>query len=122
MVSSPRRMMTSVLSSTGTLAATPIFRCRARTPIFKISRASAELLREEWGKEDSPFRFVTEGVESAIQKAKQVVGNKNVGVGGSTITQQALKAGLLDEIQIDLVPILLGAGIRLFDHLGTEPI
>ena len=43
-------------------------------------------------------------------------------VGGSKIVQQCLKAGLLDEIQIDLAPILLGAGIRLFEHLGPKPI
>ena len=130
--------------------------------VFKISRASAELLQEEWGairaivtgrrdfdvsgawggkppldvptfivthripqewvKEGSPFTFVTDGVESAIEKAKKDAGDKNVGVGGSTITQQCLLAGLLDEIRIHLAPILLGAGIRLFDHLGAEPI
>jgi dihydrofolate reductase len=138
------------------------FQASSTDPVFKISRASAELLRKEWGKlgaivtgrrdfdvskawggnsplgvpifivthnapqewvkEGSPFTFVTDGVESAIEKAKQVAGDKNVSVGGSTITQQCLKAKLLDEIQIDLVPILLGAGIRLFDDLGTEPI
>ena len=87
-------------------------------PIFIVTHTPPQ----EWIKEDSPFTFVTEGVDRAIEKAKQVVGDKNVGVGGSMITQQALKAGLIDEIQIDLVPILLGEGIRLFNHLGSEPI
>ncbi len=77
---------------------------------------------QEWVKEGSPFTFVTDGVESAVEKAKQAAGDKNVGVSTANIMQQCLKAGLLDEIHIDLVPVLLGAGIRLFDHLGTEPI
>lgn len=126
---------------------------------FKISRTSAELLREEWGAvgaivtgrrdfdvskawggkpllgaptfvvthsppqewsgEGSPFTFVTEGVERAVELARQVAGEKNVDVGGSQIVQQALRAGLIDEIQIDLAPILLGEGIRLFDGPGA---
>jgi dihydrofolate reductase len=130
--------------------------------VFRISRASAEHLREEWAKigaivtgrrdfdvsnawggtsplgvpifivthrvpqewvkEGSPFTFVTDGVESAIAKAKKAAGDKNVSVGGTQIVQQCLIAGLLDEIYIDLAPILLGSGIRLFDNLGTEPI
>jgi dihydrofolate reductase len=43
-------------------------------------------------------------------------------VGAASIAQQCIRAGLLDEIHIDLVPVLLGGGVRLFDHLGTEPI
>ena len=77
---------------------------------------------QEWIKEGSPFTFVTDGVESAIRQAKKAAGNKNVAVATATITQQALKLGLLDEIHIDLVPVLLGSGTRLFEHLGTEPI
>jgi dihydrofolate reductase len=77
---------------------------------------------QEWVKEGSPFTFVTDGVESAVKKAKQAAGDKNVDVIGANIVQQCIKAGLLDEIQIDLVPVLLGGGVRLFDHLGTEPI
>lgn len=77
---------------------------------------------KEWAKEGSPFTFVTEGVESAIEQAKKIAGDKNVGVGGSDITRQCLKAGLLDEIGIDLVPVLLGKGVRLFEYLGIEPI
>jgi dihydrofolate reductase len=130
--------------------------------VFKISRASAEHLREAWGslgalvtgrrdfdvsnawrgnpplavptfivthdppaewvKPGSPFTFVTDGVESALAQARQAAGAKNVGVGGTTIVQQSLNAGLLDEIHIELAPILLGQGIRLFDHLEVAPI
>jgi dihydrofolate reductase len=130
--------------------------------VFKVSRASAELLRrewdqigaivtgrrdfdvsnawggssplgvpifivthtipQEWDKEGTPFTFVTDGVESAIEKARQVAGDKNIGISGSKIVQQCLKAGLLDELQLHLVPILLGTGIRLFDDLEPSPI
>ena len=76
---------------------------------------------QEWLKPGSPFTFVTDGVNSAIEKAKQSADGKNVLVGGSKIVQQCIKLGLLDEIKIDLVPILLTEGIRLFDTLGTEP-
>ena len=68
------------------------------------------------------FTFVTDGVTSAVEQAKQVAGDKNVSVGSASIVQQCLKAGLLDEIHIDLLPVLLGGGVRLFDHLGSEPI
>ncbi|HET7090444.1 MAG TPA: dihydrofolate reductase family protein [Anaerolineae bacterium] len=77
---------------------------------------------QEWVKEGSPFTFVTDGIESAIAKAQQIAGDKSVGVGGADVTRQCLKAGLLDEIAIDLVPVLLGGGVRLFEHLGIEPI
>jgi dihydrofolate reductase len=64
------------------------------------------------------FTFVTDGVVSAIEQAKAVAGDKVVGLHGATMPQQALAAGLLDEIQVHLIPVLLGAGVRLFDHLG----
>jgi len=76
----------------------------------------------EWVKEGSPFTFVTDGIESAMTKAKQAAGDKNVDLMGASIVQQCLKAGLLDEIQIDLAPVLLGGGVHLFDYLGTGPI
>jgi dihydrofolate reductase len=87
-------------------------------PVFVVTHS----VPQEWVYEGSPFTFVTDGVESAVEKAKQTAGDKNVGVGGANITQQCIQAGLLDEIQIDLVPVLVGAGIRLFDHIGTDPI
>jgi dihydrofolate reductase len=76
----------------------------------------------EWIKEGSPFTFVTDGVESAIRQAKQMAGEKYVDVSSASIAQQCLQAGLLDEIQINLVPVLLGGGVRLFDNLGATPI
>jgi dihydrofolate reductase len=64
------------------------------------------------------FTFVTDGVASAVEQAKAVAGDGVVGLHGATVPQQALALGLLDEIQVHLVPVLLGAGVRLFDHLG----
>ena len=66
---------------------------------------------------DAPFTFVTDGLESAVAQAKAVAGDKTVGVAGPTIAQQCINAGLLDEVHIELVPVLLGQGIRFFDHL-----
>jgi dihydrofolate reductase len=71
---------------------------------------------------ESRYTFVTDSVESAIKQAKAAAGDKYVSLMGASIPQQCLRAGLLDEIQIHLVPVLLGSGVRLFDHLGTENI
>jgi dihydrofolate reductase len=77
---------------------------------------------EEWVYEDSPFQFVTDGVESAVEKARAAAGERNVAVGAASIAQQCLRAGILDEIHVDLVPLLIGDGVRLFEHLGSGPI
>jgi len=77
---------------------------------------------QEWIKPGSPFVFVTDGIESAIRQAQQVAGDRTVSVSSASIMQQAVQAGLLDEILVDLTPVLLGSGVRLFDHLGRAPI
>lgn len=77
---------------------------------------------QEWAGEGSLFTFVTDGVESAVAQAVRAAGDKDVAVSSANIMQQCLKAGLLDEIHIDLVPVLLGEGIRLFEHLGNAPV
>jgi dihydrofolate reductase len=77
---------------------------------------------QEWVTDESPFTFVTDGVASAVAQAKQAAGEKHVAVSSANIMQQCLRAGLVDEIHIDMVPVLLGAGIRLFEHLDSEPI
>ncbi len=65
-----------------------------------------------------PYTFVTDGIESAIKQAQVAAGDKYVALTGSQATQQALQAGLLDEIQLSVAPMLLGGGVRLFDHIG----
>lgn len=77
---------------------------------------------QEWVTEGSPFIFVTDGVESAIRQARETAGDKDVVICTPSILQQCLKAGLVDEICVDLAPVLLGGGVRLFDNLGTGPI
>jgi hypothetical protein len=62
------------------------------------------------------------GLESALEQAKVIAGGKKVVVASATIVQQCLNAGLLDEIHIDLVPFLLGDGVRLFEHLKVAPV
>ena len=87
-------------------------------PAFVVTHS----VPQEWVYEGSPYTFVTDGVESAVEKAKEVAGDKDVAVGAASLAQQCLRAGLLDEIHVDLVPVLLGDGVRLFEHLGTTPI
>lgn len=76
---------------------------------------------QEWVYEGSPFTFVTDGVESAIRQAKRAAGDKDVVISTSSILQQCLNLGLMDEIHIDVAPLLLGRGVRLFDHLDIQP-
>jgi dihydrofolate reductase len=75
-----------------------------------------------WPRDDAPFTFVTDGVESAVAEAESIAGDRVVGVGGADIAQQCLDAGLLDEVHVNLAPVLLGEGIRFFDKLSNAPI
>jgi dihydrofolate reductase len=69
------------------------------------------------------FAFVTDGIEAALEQARAAAGDKDVLLsGGADVVQQYLRAGLLDELQIHLVPLFLGGGVRLFDSLGPDPI
>ena len=130
--------------------------------VFKVSKASADFMQEEWGKlgamiagrrmfdiahgwggyppgggptfilthhppkewmkEGSPYTFVSDGIESAVRQARKAAGDKDVSIASASVAQQCLKAGLLDEIVLDLTPCLLGGGVRLFDRLGVTPL
>ena len=69
------------------------------------------------------FTFVTDGIQSAIAQAKAAAGDKDVTVIGATNTaRQCLDAGLADELHIDIMPVLLGGGLRLFEESGMQPI
>lgn len=69
-----------------------------------------------------PVTFVTDGVASAIEQAKEVAGDKVVSAASTTVVQQALDADLLDEIQVNLIPVLLGRGIPFFPNLARFPV
>jgi dihydrofolate reductase len=73
-----------------------------------------------WDFPDAPFTFVTDGVPSAVAQAKAFAGNRDVSVSAGNVGGQALAAGLVDELQVDLVPVVLGAGVRFFgDYAGA---
>jgi dihydrofolate reductase len=72
-----------------------------------------------WPRPNSTVNFVTDGIESAVKQAKAAAAGKSVGVHGADTIQQLLNAGLLDEIHVDIAALLLGSGVRLFDHLAA---
>ncbi|WP_129668047.1 dihydrofolate reductase family protein [Phytoactinopolyspora endophytica] len=77
---------------------------------------------QEWPHQDAPITFVIDGVDSAIAQAKAVAGDKDVVIASPNIAQQALDAGLLDVITVDLVPYLLGSGTPYFANLASKPV
>src|SRR5215207_10837196 len=93
-----------------------------KPPLGVPSFVVTHTVPQDWVYEGSPYTFVTEGVESAVEQAKEAAGEKDVAVGAASIAQQCIRAGLLDEIHIDLVPVLLGSGVRLFDNLGQGTV
>ena len=115
--------------------------------VFRVSAASAEYLRRAWSNAaagvigrrlfditngwngrppadwdfpDAPFTFVTDGVASAVAQARELAGNRAVSVTPGNVGGQAFQAGLVDEVLVDLVPVVFGAGVRYFgDYAGT---
>ena len=89
-------------------------------PMFVLSHETRKPITKQGG---TTYYFVTAGIESALKQAEEAADGKDIMVlGGANAAQQYLKAGLLDEIHLHLVPILLGDGIRLFENTGTEHI
>jgi dihydrofolate reductase len=85
-------------------------------PVFVLTHHARETVTKEGG---TSFIFVTDGIESALEQARSAAGDKDVSIGGgASVLQQYLQAGLLDEIQIHVAPVLLGGGVRLFDAVG----
>src|SRR6266508_2185255 len=88
-------------------------------PVFILTHHARETVTKQGG---TSYTFVTEGIDAAVAQARAAAGNKNVAVaGGANVVQQCLRAGLLDEMQIHVAPLLLGDGVRLFDDLDAEP-
>jgi dihydrofolate reductase len=88
-------------------------------PVFVLTHQAREAKPMDGG---TTFNFVTDGIESALEQAHAAAGEKNIAIaGGADVAQQFLKAGLLDEMQIHVAPVLLGGGVRLFeDHVGAQ--
>jgi dihydrofolate reductase len=86
-----------------------------RMPVFVVThRPEGQVV-----KGDTTFTFVTDGIDAALTQAAEAAGDKRVYVmGGASIIQQSLRSGLVEQLQLHIVPVLLGAGTRLFDHLG----
>lgn len=92
-------------------------------PVFVLTHTSHEPIKMDGG---TTFHFVTDGIESALSKAKEAAGDRNVKImGGAATVNQYLKAGLVDELWLHIVPVTVGEGSRLFDGvsgLKLEPI
>jgi dihydrofolate reductase len=86
-----------------------------RHPVFVLTHHAREPVEKQGG---TTFTFVADGIESALEQARAAAGGKDVHVaGGASVAQQYLAAGLLDELQLHVAPLLLGDGVRLFDGL-----
>ncbi|WP_031478112.1 dihydrofolate reductase family protein [Streptomyces bicolor] len=86
-----------------------------RTPVFVLTHRPRPALVKEGG---TTFTFVTDGIHSALDQAKAAAGDRNVDIaGGASVVQQYLRAGLIDELQLHVVPALLGQGLRLFEDV-----
>ena len=92
-----------------------------QVPIFVFTDKAPKKHPKETDK--LSFTFVTDGIENAIRQAKAAAGNKNVTIIGSiSTTQQCLKAGLADELHIDIIPVFLKGGFRPFEDIGNRSI
>ncbi len=91
-----------------------------QTPLFVLTHTPPAKYPKGNGK--LSFTFVTDGIESAVSRAKQAAGDKNVQVIGASTIQQCLNAGLCDELQIDIMPILLGKGLRLLENIDIDKL
>ncbi len=89
-------------------------------PVFILTHHAREPVTKQGG---TTFTFVTDGIDAALEQARAAAGDKDVAVGGGAdVVQQYLRAGRLDEIQIHLVPVFLGAGTRLFEGLPADEV
>lgn len=92
-----------------------------QVPIFVLTHHVPKKKPKET--EQLVFTFVTDSLESAIHHAKEAAGDKEVNIiGAANTAQQCLRAGLADELHVDVMPILLGGGLRLFEHINAEQI
>lgn len=91
-----------------------------QAPIFVLTHNPPAKYPEGNGK--LSFTFITDGIESAVSRAVKVAGDKDVQVVGANTIQECLNAGLCDELQINIIPVFLGKGLRLFENIDTDNI
>jgi dihydrofolate reductase len=92
----------------------------SHTPVFVLTHHPREPLEMKGG---TTFTFVTDGIEAALEQAKDAARGKHVSLGGGAqVAQQYMAAALIEEMEISVVPILLGDGARLFDNLGDADL
>ena len=75
-----------------------------------------------WPREGAPFHFVSDGIEAAVRRATELAGDKAVAVNGGSMASQCIEAGLLDEVWVELVPVLLGGGVPFFSQIASAPV
>ncbi len=89
------------------------------SPVFVLTHHAREPIEMEGG---TTFHFVTDGPEAALEQAREAAGSRDINIGGGASTaQQYLRLGLIDDLEIHVVPVLLGGGARLFDNLDGPP-
>ena len=89
-------------------------------PVFVLTHHARETVTKQGG---TSYTFVTDGIEAALERARAAAGERNVAIfGGADVAQQYLRAGLVDELQIHVAPVLLGGGMRLFGELDAAPV
>ncbi len=93
-----------------------------RHPLDRTTVVVTHQRPDDRPEDDENFVFVTTGIEDAIAKAKEIAGDKDVGVNGGEIARQCFDAGLLDEVHVDLVPVFLGSGIPLLGQIKEAPV
>ena len=91
-----------------------------QVPIFVLTHTPPPVMPKQ--DENLTFTFVTDGIASAIAQAKAAAGQRVVQAIGASVVQQVLRAGLADELHVDVAPVLLGAGLRLFDDPDLEGV
>ena len=112
--SSPSSIVTAVQRRAPLACATAV---NTWVPVFVLTHHEREPLTLS----DTTFTFVTAGIESALEQARAVAGDKDVTVGGGAqAINESLEAGLVDELDLSVVPLLLGSGAKLFDGVGPE--
>jgi dihydrofolate reductase len=89
-------------------------------PVFVLTHHPRATVEKQGG---TSYIFITDGIETALDQARAAADGKNVAIaGGANVAQQYLRAGLLDEVQIHVAPLLLGDGVRLFGNLESESV